>query len=132
MQNGTENKDEGVRGFGPLLAALEEGSLHEDASVQLRDLNAKLMLHAEHYGKGVGLITLKIKLTASRGGSVDIDGDVTTKAPKAVRSRSVMWFTKGGNLSAKNPRQQELPLRDVSAPKTAEVGAEEKKPIRSV
>lgn len=131
-ENGSaEKKDEGARGFAPLLTALEEGALHEDASVQLRDLNRKLMLHAEQFGKAKGSITIVIKLSAARGGSVDVDGDVTTKTPKPIRSRSVMWFTQGANLTGKNPRQQELPLRDVSAPPTKDV-PETKQAPRSV
>lgn len=112
-----------LRSFGQVLQSLEDGQLVDDLSIAIRDLNAKLQRQAEAQGKAKGELVLKIKLQADAGGTVQVDGEIVTKEPKPARARSVMWLTKDGNLSADNPRQTKLPLREIKAPEARDVGA---------
>jgi hypothetical protein len=120
-------KDEGARSFSVLLASLEDGALHGDLSQELLDLNRKLVNHAEHYGKSKGKLTLTLQLSCERGGMVRVDSEVAVKPPKALRAPSMRWITNQCNLTAKNPRQLELGVREVPPPKAPrEVPAEER------
>jgi hypothetical protein len=109
-----------IRSFGALMQSLEDGQLHADLSDKLHELNGKLVRHAESTGKAKGELVLKLKFNADNGGTVEIDCDLTIKEPKPARSRSVMWLTKESHLSAENPKQTKLPLREVAQPKAEE------------
>lgn len=107
-----------LRGIGQVLQALEDGQFVADASDKLHELNTKLRKQAEARGKAKGEITIKLKMLADEGGSVNIDGEIAIKEPKPVRARTVAWLTKESVLATENPRQTKLPLREVPAAKT--------------
>jgi hypothetical protein len=110
-------KDEGSRAFSVLLHDLEDGALHAELSAQLRDLNRAIAEHAEAFGKARGTLTLSLTLSVERGGGpVVVGASLASKAPRTERPNTVLWLTKGHNLTADNPRQQKLPLRDVTLP----------------
>lgn len=110
-----------VRTFALLLQNLENGDLLADLTRYNDDLTTELLRQAEALGKAKGEIVLKLKYNADPT-TVQIDGEITVKAPKAPRQRSVMWFNRDGSLSGENPRQQKLPLRQVPAPAVVEAG----------
>ena len=114
--------DTSIRTFGQLVQSLEDGQLVADLGDKLQDLNGKIARSAESIGKAKGELTLKIKLNAEIGGTVQIDSEITVKEPKMPRARSVMWLNKDNNLSAENPKQTKLPLREVP-PAAAAAGA---------
>lgn len=105
--------EEGARSYAVLLSSLEDGQLLVDLSTKLHELNNKLALAAENVGKAKGELTLKLKLSADAGGTVQVDGEILCKEPKPGRARSVLWLSKGNNLVSENPRQTKLPLREV-------------------
>lgn len=105
-----------IRNFGGLLQNLEDGKLIADLGVELEGLNAKLLRETQGGGKAKGELRLTLKLAADGAGIVQIDGEITVKAPKPARQRSVMWMTKEGSLATENPRQTKLPLREVAPP----------------
>jgi len=104
-----------LRNFGQVLQSLEDGQLIADLTDKLQELNGKLARQAEARGKAKGEIVLKLKLLADEGGTVQIDGEIVCKEPKAARARSVLWLTKENTLAGSNPKQMSLPVRDVSA-----------------
>lgn len=108
--------DTPTRTFAQFLAEAEDGELHADLSNQLRDIVAELTdAAANNGGKAAGLLTLKLGF-ACDGGVIEVKADYTVKLPKQRRAKSVFWATPENNLTRRNPRQAELPLRDVSAP----------------
>jgi hypothetical protein len=68
-----------------------------------------------------GSLTIKVKVapaTRSNSGSVDkvtITADRKLELPKPEQPSDFFWLTEDGETSRNHPRQQDLPLRDVSA-----------------
>jgi hypothetical protein len=103
-----------ARSFGQFLAEVEDGDLHADLSTTLRDLVAGLHDAAvAGNGRAAGRLTLTLDFKTD-GGAIDVASDIATKLPKAKRSRSVFWATPENNLTRRNPRQADLPFRDVN------------------
>jgi hypothetical protein len=112
------NNDEGVRGFGVTLQQIDDGSLHAHLGEEMQRLARELNDHALKFGSNAkGTLTLKLNLLASPNGTVCIGGDVVSRGVKTPRVPSVFWLTKGNNLTLDNPKQQRLPLRDVTVPR---------------
>lgn len=110
-----EQKEEGPRSFTAFLRSVDGGSFEVELAEEMYKLNGMLAQIASQNGKAKGEITIKLKLEHDPKGRVDISTDVAVKTPKVARSKSVMWVTRGGNLSDKNPKQADLPFRDVNA-----------------
>jgi hypothetical protein len=99
--------------FAGLVGNLEDGQLANDLGDALHRLNLQILKQAEAVGKAKSEITLKLKLSADSGGTVQIDADFKVKEPQPVRARSVHWLSKEGHLCTSNPKQTKLPLREV-------------------
>lgn len=115
--------DEASRSFPSLIAALEDGDLSNDLSDHVRDIVAALNDAAANQGgtpKGSLVLKLDFKLDS---GLIETKADVKVTTPKQVRRKTVMYPTPGNHLSRKNPKQQELPFRDVNAGRDADVRA---------
>ena len=130
----TTTKDtEGPRGFAVLVQQIDDGELHAELSAEIKRLSGDLSEHAEKTGATAkGAITLTLSLSAKANGTVSVEADVKTKSPKAKRPGSTFWITKGGNLSAENPRQARLPLREVPTAEARALPADEAKPARTI
>lgn len=108
-------KEEGPHSFSRFLAELGDGDAEGEISYQLHELGKRLQEHAHARGDKVkGALTLKFGFVAEPSGVVGIAYDIVVKEPKRRLAPAVMWLTKGGNLSPFNPKQQKLPLREVS------------------
>jgi len=104
---------EGPRNFAMFLQKLEDGQLLLDLSAKHFELCQKLSHLAKSTGIAKGELLLKVKLVASEDGKVQVDAEVLTKEPLSKRGRTWLWFSKGGNLVAENPKQQPLFPREV-------------------
>lgn len=96
--------------FAQLLQEQRKGVLHTELSEQLQELVTAVV---EHDKAG----TLTIQLTVAPGpeeGTVRVLDKATLKAPEAEKKPSVFWPDEQGNLSRRDPRQPELPLRGVA------------------
>ncbi|GBQ69752.1 hypothetical protein AA103196_2300 [Ameyamaea chiangmaiensis NBRC 103196] len=103
-----------IRQFSQLVAVAEDGQLNDDLDQEVTDLVAILNdAAASRNGKAKGSITLKVDF-ALDGGIITISTDYAVKKPKVARARSAFWATPDNKLSRRNPKQHELPLRDVS------------------
>jgi hypothetical protein len=96
------------------LAEVEDGELHADLTHAVQTLIADL-----HEGQAVGQARVSGKLTVVfdfvlTEGVVEVRADIVSKTPKRPRSRSIFWVTPENNLSRRNPRQPDLPFRDVN------------------
>jgi hypothetical protein len=104
-----------VRSFGTFIAEVEDGELHADLSRALQSLIAEL-----HESRAVGQARATGKLSVTfdfvlADGVVEVRADIASKTPKRPRGRSIFWATPENNLSRRNPRQPDLPFRDVNA-----------------
>lgn len=114
--------------FSQVLDTLEDGELHRELSRTVQDMNNDLGAIAAAGGTAKGELTIKLKFSHDRNGTVQIASDIATKMPKATRQKSMFWLLPSGNLSGENPRQTKLPLRSVEAP--GEVRAPEAEPAQ--
>lgn len=103
------------RSFARFLEQLADGETHAEASDKLHELARELEDAAEQRGSASGTLTLKITLSTSGKGMMDVRGAVETKAPKNPSAKGVFWLDDRGNLVTENPRQAKLPLREVTA-----------------
>lgn len=108
----SDEKDRQVRPFAAFLQEQREGVTHSELSEGLSDLVAACIEH----GKG-GTLTYKVSIKPNKDGvTVFVTDAITVKAPVGERSAALFFADDDGNLSRKDPRQQELPLREVSRP----------------
>lgn len=105
----------GPKSFAVILGQCDDGQLLVELSTKLQTLNAALARHAEHFNTARGSLTLKLSLAVDSKGTTAIVADVAVKEPKTVRPGSIFWLDAANNLENKNPRQLEMPLRDVNA-----------------
>jgi hypothetical protein len=105
---------EGPRSFTAFINALADGEAEGELSFQLHELAKRMQQEAKARGDKVsGSLSLNIKMVVDTSGHAIVGYDVSTKQPKRKTSGAVFWLTEGGNLSADNPRQAKLPLREV-------------------
>lgn len=95
--------------FAQFLQEQRKGVLHTELSEALQELAAAVL---EHDKAG----TLAVTFTVAPGpeeGTVKVSDRLSLKAPEADKKPSVFWPDDQGNLSRRDPRQPELPLREV-------------------
>lgn len=110
-----EEKEEGARSFTRFIDQLAYGEVQGELSEDLHDLISTLQKDASmHQSKAKGALTLKLDIEVDDRGVATVKPLITVKKPKSRRSPATMWVTAGGNLTPQNPRQQELPLREVT------------------
>lgn len=109
--------DNTTREFTVLLAELNGGAIRDE----LGEVLAKSLfeLHEQAIATmstRAGKLTLSLALTVEPSGAVRINADVSNKLPTVPRPSDHFFVSRGGALTRKNPRQQELPLREVAPP----------------
>ena len=102
-----------MRNFSTLLSSLEDGQLHSELSEAITEVVAAIQDHARDIG---GKPKIDFKMDS---GMIEIISDLKVSKPKPVRSKTMLWATPDNNLTARNPKQHELPLRDVTASSSA-------------
>jgi hypothetical protein len=104
------------RTFSILVQRLEGGNLHSDLTQAMQDVVAALQdSEREVGGKPTGSITLALKFRLD-GGIVEVRGEVKSTMPKVEREKTVFWATPNNNLTSRNPKQHDLPFRDIRSP----------------
>jgi hypothetical protein len=104
-----------MRDFAEVIGEVAGGELNEELSQTLTKVMDELESRAlATQTKAKGKITLVLSFAVEPKGLVSIDGDVTSKTPKPLRQGDHFYLLKGGKLSRKNPRQQELTFRDAA------------------
>lgn len=108
-------KKEGPRSFARFLEQLADGEALSELTKDLFELINTLHDQADKTnGTAKGAMTFKLDIKVDARGVANINYSNTVKEPKPARPGATMWVTPGGNLTAENPRQPNLPLRDVS------------------
>ena len=95
--------------FSQFLLEQRNGSLHGELSDTLRELVEAVVQHGKP-----GALTLTVKVSPTKSyGQYEVVDEVKVKAPEPDRGASLFFADDRGNLSRSNPRQPELPLREV-------------------
>lgn len=111
-----------IRTFAIFLSDLADGRVHSELTEGLRDLVMTMMESAStNGGKSSGSISLNLGLKYDRGAFIP-NAEVKVKKPKTSYPLSIFWPTADGMLSRQDPRQQNLPLREVKEPEVRVVG----------
>jgi len=109
----------------PFAAFVQEqrnGGLHGELSEALAELVAAVL---EHEKKGALVLTIQVAPNRD-GATVTVSDKIKLTLPEGERGAAIYFVDEAGNLSRRNPMQQELPLRGVDppAPTAAEEAAE--------
>lgn len=114
MEKQQESKEEGPRSFSRFLHTLADGEAESTLSYQLHELMKRCQEEAiTRVGMVKGALSLKLRFAIDEHGHAEIAYDVAIKEPARKTSKGHFWLTKHGNLTAENPKQTKLPLRDV-------------------
>lgn len=97
------------RPFIDTLRDIEAGGLLDELSETQHRLIDAIRLT----GKG-GELTIKLAYKPDGNGQMTIKADVKAKEPAISRGTSLFFLTPEGNLTRRDPRQQDLPLRTVN------------------
>lgn len=105
-----ERDPDEARTFANLLARLEEGQLDSDLTALVADVVSRLRdVARDQGGKPSAEISLKIKLKLDDG-LIETRHEIGCKLPKETRMRTLWWPTDSNTLTARNPRQRNLPF----------------------
>lgn len=97
------------RPFIDTLRDIEAGGLLDELSETQHSLIDAIRLT----GKG-GELTIKLAYKPDGNGQMTIKAHVKAKEPALSRGTSLFFLTPEGNLTRRDPRQQDLPLRTVN------------------
>lgn len=111
----TQEKDEGYRSFSLFFAELSGGEANKVMTEELTALAKALSERAYDDRKQVkGRLDLKLSFTCNEKGVVGCSFDVKRTDPVKPKSvADIYWLTKDDKLTARNPKQQSLPLHEV-------------------
>lgn len=98
-----------ARPFIDTLRDIEAGGLLDELSETQHSLIDAIRLT----GKG-GELNIKLTYKPDGSGQMTIKADVKSKEPILSRGTSLFFLTPEGNLTRRDPRQQDLQLRHVS------------------
>ncbi|MCY1282779.1 hypothetical protein D9M68_341840 [compost metagenome] len=98
-----------ARPFIDTLREIEAGGLLDE----LTEVQHALVDAIRLTGKG-GELTIKLAYKPDGSGQMTIKADVKAKEPALARGTSLFFLTPEGNLTRRDPRQQEMPLRSVA------------------
>lgn len=96
------------RAFADVLRELAGGKVYEDLTTQLGEVVTAVM----ETGKA-GEVSVKLSIKSNGEGSVRVLADVKQKIPSPVMGETLFFATSSGSLVRNDPRQPELPLREV-------------------
>ena len=94
--------------FAAFLQEQRQGGLAVELSELLADTVAAVSEHQK-----AGTVTLTVKIKPAGENAVSITDEVKCKAPEGDKPSSLFFADDEGNLSRRDPRQPELPLRRV-------------------
>jgi hypothetical protein len=107
----------------PFAAFVQEqrsGGLHGELSDALVELVAAVQEHGK-----AGTLALTIKVAPNKDGStVTVTDKMKLSLPEGERGAAIYFIDGHGNLSRRNPWQQELPLKEVTREPVREDAAE--------
>ena len=120
MADTKKTDDSGIRSFGVFLQGLADGEAELELSDALHELLQQSMEEAKARNSAVkAKLNLEITIQADPRDVVAFGYDIKRKEPQKQRAGTTMFVTKRGLLTLNNPRQCQLPLREVKQPEEA-------------
>ncbi|MFL0806711.1 MAG: hypothetical protein K6L60_05435 [Oceanobacter sp.] len=113
--------------FATVIAQLQNGTTQAEASEMLSEL-----VSACRMTNKVGEMNLKIKVRPDGNGQYFLEDQLTSKAPKMERGKTLFFGTPDGNLTRTDPKQRSLPLREVDDTQRLTELEDEKPQVRSI
>lgn len=104
--------------FHQVLGDIRAGELNEELTAGLTEL-----VQAVQNTQKAGSLTLKIKITPTKGLAFEIDDEVVLKLPELAKPTTILFPTVEGNLVVQNPMQKQLPLQMVNDGGTMQLNA---------
>lgn len=98
-----------ARPFIDTLRDIEAGHLLDELTEAQHSLVDAIRLTGKQ-----GELTIKLVYKPDGSGQMTIKADIKAKEPALSRGTSLFFLTPEGNLTRKDPRQQEIPLRSVA------------------
>lgn len=95
--------------FSDVLGSVEGGVVFNQLNEQLQDL---VVAVTERRKPGEITVTLKVSPNGER--AVSVTAALKSKVPEAAKGVTIFYADGGGNLLRRDPRQAELPLREVT------------------
>lgn len=116
MDDSKADERPALKPFGQLIHEQRGGLLHDELSEQL----ASLVVACTETGKK-GTLTLKLTISPNKDEvTLLVLDDVAVKSPKPDAKPGLFFFDEHGNLMRRDPRQAELPLRELQGGKDAD------------
>ena len=111
-----------IRPFADFLREHRKGELHDELGERLNELVNAVQDTGK---KGTVTLVLSVAPAARSDEMVIVSDEIRLKAPEPDRPDAVYFADHEGNLTRHNPRQPELPFREVSGPAREERHAQE-------
>lgn len=99
-----------ARQFADVLRDLSAGQTYDELTAALGEI-----VEAVTATRKAGSLTLKIDVKPNGENSVRVVDEIKTKVPQPTRGETLFFTTSSGSLIRNDPRQADLPLRDVKA-----------------
>lgn len=96
------------RQFADVLRDLGGGNTYDELTARLAEV-----VEAVTETHKMGEISIKLKIKPNGDSGVIVTDEIKAKVPEATRGDTVFFVTSGGSLVRQDPRQQDLPLRQV-------------------
>lgn len=97
------------RTFSAFLIEQRGGSLHGELTERLAEVVSAALEHGEQ-----GSLVLKVAVKPNKDGiTVTVTDEVRCKVPEGDRGAALFYADEAGNLTRRDPRQPELPLKEV-------------------
>ena len=121
MPDGEEKQDLQIKPFGAWLQEQRNGSLHRELGEALAEISQQV----EALNKpGKLTLTISVKPAGTAQHMVIVADTIKADVPQPDRPTSMFFTDEAGNLSRRDPRQAELPLKSVDG------GEGDVKPLR--
>lgn len=98
-----------ARQFADVIRDLAGGRTYDELTAALAEVTAAVM-----ETRKVGSITLQIKIKPSGENSVLVTDTIKSVVPEKSRGETVFFTLADGSLRRDDPRQEDLPLREVT------------------
>ena len=105
--------------FAEVLGQCRDGTFHEDGADELAELVAAVVQNGKP-----GTLQIALKVHPGPEGTVFMSVKINGKRPKAQTASTIFYITDDGSLSRRDPRQPELPFREVPRPNDDKPGEE--------
>lgn len=101
--------------FATVLQQVAKGTVHNELSELLADLTADVYEHQKP-----GTLTIVVKVEPTKGGeTLTVSVTPAVKGPRATQA-SIFFASEDGQLTRHDPRQTEVPLREVGTARRGE------------